>query len=100
MQTAQLNLKLQQELFGEIEVLSKVLHIPKNEWARNVLAYEVKKELEEHKQFIVREYLKGALSKQELLAVLSPEEVQSIERLLTTGKKSREDARILAAGLR
>lgn len=100
MQTAQLNLKLQQELFGEIEVLSKVLHIPKNEWARNVLAYEVKKELEEHKQFIVREYLKGAISKQELLAVLSPEEVQSIERILTTGKKGLEDARILAAGLR
>lgn len=49
MQTKQLNVKLMPELDKEIEIVSKILHIPKVDWARNVLARQVKKELEEHK---------------------------------------------------
>ena len=66
METEQLNLKLQKSLYDEIDIVSKVLHIQKNEWARNILAHEVKKELEVYRHFLVREYLKGAITKKEL----------------------------------
>ena len=100
MQTEQLNLKLEKGLYSEIELVSKVLHIQKNEWARNILAHEVKKELEEHKHFIVREYLKGAIAKKELIAVLGEKDVQDIERIAKIGRKSFEDAARLAKAMK
>lgn len=92
MQTEQLNLKLQKGLYHEIEIVSKILQIPKNEWARNVLAHEIKKELEEYKQFIVRAYMKGAITKKELTEILSKKEIEAIERILKTGRNSLDDA--------
>ena len=96
MQTEQLNIKLQKDLFQEINLISKVLHIPKNEWARNVLAYEVKKELEEHKKFIAREYMKGNITKKELISVIGKRDAQEIELILDVGKKSLSSAKKLA----
>lgn len=100
MQTEQLNLKLQKGLYNEIELVSKVLHVQKNEWARNILAHEVKKELEEHKNFLLREYLKRAISRKELVAVLGEKEVRDIDRIAKIGKKSFEDAHILAKAMK
>ena len=96
METEQLNLKLQKSLYDEIEIVSKVLHIQKNEWARNILAHEVKKELEEHRHFLVREYLKGTITKKELISVLGAHEVKDIDRIAETGKRSFDDAIRLA----
>ncbi|MEK6857347.1 MAG: hypothetical protein AABX39_02040 [Nanoarchaeota archaeon] len=96
MQSEQLNLKLDKDLFNEVELVSKVLHLPKNEWARNVLAHEVKKEIEAQKQFIVREYIKGKVTKTELVKLLGDKEVADIDRILKIGKKSFEYAKILA----
>ena len=92
METEQLNLKLQKSLYDEIDIVSKVLHVQKNEWARNILAHEVKKELEVHRHFLVREYLKGAITKKELTAVLGAQEVKDIDRIAKTGKNSFDDA--------
>lgn len=100
MQTEQLNLKLEKGLYNEIELVSKVLHIQKNEWARNILAHEVKKELEEHKQFLVREYSKGVVTRKELVDVLGEKEVEQIERITKMGKKSFEDATKLAKAMK
>jgi len=100
MQTEQLNIKMQPELHREIDLVAKILHVPKNEWARNILAYEVKKELEEHKQFIVREYLKGNVTRKELVQVLGEKEVNDIERIAKIGKKSFEDAAKLAKSMK
>lgn len=100
MQTEQLNLKLEKGLYNEIELVSKVLHLQKNEWVRNILAYEVKKELEEHKHFLVREYLKGVVTRKELVAVLGEQEVNDIERIAKVGKKSLEDAAKLAKSMK
>ena len=100
MQTEQLNLKLQKPLFQEIDIISKVLHIPKNEWARNVLAHEAKKELEEHRKFLVQEYLKGTITRLELIGVLGEKEVKNIDRIMLTGKKSFEDAKWLANAMK
>ena len=96
MQTEQLNIKLQPDLYREIELVSKVLHIQKNEWARNILAYEVKKELEDHKQSIVREYLKGEVTRKELIIVLGENEVEQIDHIAKIGRKSFQDASRLA----
>lgn len=96
MQTEQLNIKLHPELCREIELVSKVLHIQKNEWARNILAHEVKKELEAHKQFLVREFLKGSVSRKELVDVLGIQEVVHIEHIASIGKKSFDNAKQVA----
>ncbi len=96
MQSEQLNLKLEKDLFNEVELISKVLHVPKNEWARNVLAHEVKKELDAHKQFIVREYIKGNVTRKELTKVLGEKEVANIDRVVRIGKSSFDDAKLLA----
>ncbi len=43
------------ELAQEIELVSRILHIPKVDWVRNVLAHEVKKELEAMRPQLERE---------------------------------------------
>lgn len=100
MQSEQLNLKLQKPLFQEIDIISKILHLPKNEWARNVLAHEAKKELGEHKKFVVQEYVKGTITRLELVGVLGEKEVKNIDRIIIIGKKSFEDAQWLANAMK
>ena len=88
MQTKQLNVKLMPELDKEINLISKILHIPKVDWARNVLAHEVKKELEEHKSFIAIEYMKGNISRAELVEFFGKNSAEDIEYIM---KKTKED---------
>lgn len=99
-QTEQLNLKLEKDLYTEIELVSKVLHVPKNEWARGILAHEVKKELEEHKTFLVRDYFKGKISRQKLVNILGEKEVSDIDNVAKIGKKSFSDATKLAKAMK
>jgi|SRR3989338_4986262 len=94
MQTKQLNVKLMPELNQEIELISRILHIPKVDWARNVLAHEVKKELEEHKSFIATEYMKGNLSRTELGKYLGKKEIEEITFVM---KKTGEDMKAAKA---
>lgn len=100
MQMEQLNLKLQKPLFQEIDIISRVLHIPRNEWARNILAHEAKKELEEHQKFLVQEYVKGNITRLELVNILGEPEVKNIDQIMMLGKKSFEDAKWLAKTMR
>ena len=100
MQEAQLNVKLHKDLFQEIKLLSKVFHIPKNEWARSVLSHEVKKEVEEQKTVIIREYLKGTITKKELTGILGKKDVEDIEHITVVGRKSIEDAKRIAEQMR
>ncbi len=100
MQTEQLNIKVQPELFKEIDLVSRILHIPKNEWARNILAYEVKKELEEHKTFLVREYFKCNITRKELAQILGENEVRDLERIARIGRQSFEEAAKLAKAMK
>lgn len=96
MQTKQLNMKLMPELDEEIELVSKVLHIPKVDWARNVLAHEVKKELEAHKSFIAIEYMKGNLSKAELVKFLGNKDVEDVDYIMKKTKEGFKAAKQLA----
>jgi len=88
MQTKQLNVKLMPELDKDIELVSEILHIPKVDWARNVLARQVKKELEEHKSFVALEYMKGKISRAELAKFLGRKDAEDVDYIM---KKSKED---------
>mgnify|MGYP001602120045 CR=1 FL=1 len=96
MQTEQLNLKLEKDLLNEIEIVSDVLHVPKNEWARSVLARQVKKELEEHKKFIARKYINGLIKRNDLIKIFGKKEVKEIDHILSVGKRSFNNAKKLS----
>jgi len=96
MQTEQLNVKLMPELNREIELISKVLHIPKVDWARNVLAHEVKKELEEHKSFIAIEYMKGNIPKAEMVRFLGRKDAEDVEYIMKKTKEGFKAAKEMA----
>ena len=100
MQTEQLNIKLMPELSKELELVADILHIPKTDWARNVLAHEVKKELEEHKAFAAVEYMKGRISKKNLIDTLGKKDAEDIGFISKTTKKGFEDAKRLAKAMK
>ena len=96
MQTRQLNMKLMPELEQEIELISKILHIPKVDWARNVLAHEVKKELEEHKSFIAIEYMRGNISKADLVKFLGKKDAEDVAYIMKKTEEGFKAAKELA----
>jgi len=100
MQTEQLNIKLMPELAKELDLIAKILHIPKTDWARNILAHQAKKELEEHKAFVAVEYMNGKISRKELINALGNKDAEDIELITKTTKKGFEDAKKLAKSIR
>ncbi len=96
-QVMQLNVKVVPELLQEIDIVSKVLHVDRNEWVRNVLGHEVKKELEAHKTFVALAYARGLISKAELVNALGKEDAEDVEHILETNKKGLLFAKKLAA---
>ena len=100
MQTKQLNVKLMPELEKEITLISKILHIPKVDWARNVLAHEVKKELEEHKSFIAIEYMKGNLSREDLVKFFGKKSSEDVDYVMKKTKEDLKAAKELAKKLK
>ena len=88
------------ELDKEIEMVSKILHIPKVDWARNVLAHEVKKELVENKSFIAVEYMKGNLPRTELVKFLGKKDAGDVDYIMTKTKDDFKAARELAKKLK
>ena len=100
MQTEQLNIKLMPELSEELNLVANILHIPKTDWARNVLAHEVKKELQEHKAFVAVEYMKGRISKKNLIDTLGKKDALDVEFIAKTTKKGFEDAKKLAKAMK
>ncbi|MBI2657623.1 hypothetical protein HYX08_02920 [Candidatus Woesearchaeota archaeon] len=100
MQTKQLNVKLMPELDKEIELVSKILHIPKVDWARNVLAHEVKKELEEHKSFVAMEYMKGNISREDLIKIVGRKDAQDVDFIMKKTKEDFKEAKKLAKKLK
>jgi predicted transcriptional regulator len=100
MQTEQLNIKLMPELAKEVDLIASILHIPKADWVRNVLAHQVKKELEEHKAYVALEYTKGKFSKKELISALGKADSEDVEFIAKTTKKGFEDAKALAKAMK
>ena len=93
-------MKLMPELDKEIELVSKILHIPKVDWARNVLAHEVKKELEEQKSFIALEYMKGNISRADLVEFLGKKDADDVDYIMKKSKEGFKAAKGLAKRLK
>ena len=89
-------MKLMPELDKEIELVSKILHIPKVDWARNVLAHQVKKELEEHKSFVALEYMKGKLSRTELVKFIGKKDADDVDYIKKKTDEGYKAAKELA----
>ncbi|MBI4451525.1 hypothetical protein HY642_06120 [Candidatus Woesearchaeota archaeon] len=100
MQSEQLNLKLMPELAEELDLVAQVLHVPKTDWARNILAHEVKRELAEHKNFIVVEFMNGNITKAQLVNALGKKDAATIVKVMSVSKKGFEDARKIAQLMR
>jgi len=88
------------ELDKEIELISKILHIPKVDWARNVLAHEVKKELEEQKSFVALEYMRRNISKADLVKLIGKEDAEDVDYITKKTKEDFKAARELAKKLK
>lgn len=89
--TVQINLKLQSELAKEIELLARVLHIQKNEWIRNVIARQVKKELEKYKEYIALEFARGNITYDELVKYLGKKEADDIKMIYELTQAAKKD---------
>ena len=61
--------------------------------------HELKKEMEEHKAFVAVEYMKGRISKKDLISALGKKDAKDIEFIAKITKKGFEDAKKLADNL-
>jgi predicted transcriptional regulator len=91
--STQVNVRLDEELLGEIDILTKVLHISRTEWLRTTIARAVKEDTLNLKEAIAMEYAKGRISDEELKDLLGAdsEDVKFIVRQVRKGKRTIDD---------
>ncbi len=68
--STQVNIRLNEHLLQEINAITKVLHVSRSEWLRNIIAHAVKEETLNLKEAIVLEYAKGHISEEELTELI------------------------------
>lgn len=85
----QVNVRLDERLLGEIDAISKVLHVTRTEWLRGKISLAVKQETLNLKEAIALEYAKGTISKDELIELLGSDskEIIYIVKRLREGKQ-------------
>lgn len=64
--STQVNVRLNENLLKEIDAITKVLHISRNEWLRNKIAHAVKEDTLNYTEAIALEYAKGHISEREI----------------------------------
>ncbi len=94
--TVQINLKLHPELAKDIELLAKVLHIQKNEWIRNVIAKQVKKDLDEYKEHVAQGFSKGDITYDELVKYTGKKDADDIKMIREAMLSAKKDIDALA----
>ena len=84
----QVNVRLDERLLGEIDVIARVLHISRTEWLRTTIARAVKDETLNLKEATVLEFARGHITEDELRQMLGidAEDVEYIVRSITKGK--------------
>ncbi len=87
--STQVNVRLNEHLLQEIDAISKVLHVSRSEWLRNIIAHAVKEEALNLREAIALEYAKGHISEEELTELLGSEseDVKLIVKHLEKGKE-------------
>ena len=91
--STQVNVRLDEELLSEIDILTKVLHISRTEWLRMTIARAVKEDTLNLKEAIAMEYAKGKISDEELKDLLGAdsEDVKFIVRQVRKGKRTIDE---------
>ncbi|MGM0510887.1 MAG: ribbon-helix-helix protein, CopG family [Thermoplasmatota archaeon] len=87
--STQVNIRLNEHLLQEIDAITKVLHVSRSEWLRNIIAHAVKEETLNLREAIALEYAKGHISEEELNVLLGPEseDVKFIVKHLKEGEE-------------
>jgi hypothetical protein len=85
----QVNIRLEEDLLGEIDALTKVLHMSRTEWIRMKIAQALQKDTLNLTEAIALEYAKGRISDKELKNLLGTDakEIRFIVKQLKKGKK-------------
>ena len=88
----QVNVRLDKHLLGEIDVISKVLHISRTEWMRSKIARAAKDDTLALMESIVLEYARGHITDEELTRILGSdaEDIRFVVGHVRKGRKSVE----------
>ena len=91
--STQVNVRLDDTLLDEIDLISKVLHISRTEWLRMKIALAVKDDSLKLSESIALEYAKGRITEKELRNLLGSDadEIVYIVKHMKRGKKYIED---------
>jgi len=87
--TTQINIRLNEHLLQEINILAHMLHVPRSEWLRMKLAEAVKEDLLKYREALAMEYTMGHISYEELQTAIGheAEDVRMISEMTQKGKK-------------
>ncbi len=91
-------LRVEPKLKREVELVAKVLHVSPSEWLRTRVAYEVKHLVDDLKSQIVFEYMKGNLTKKELIELFG-KTAEDIDFIVEKTKKDLLKAKKLSKQL-
>ncbi len=85
----QVNIRLDEDLLSEIDIISKVLHISRTEWMRAKIARAAKDDTLNLMEAIVLEYSRGHITDEELNEILGSDadEIRFIVGHVKKGKK-------------
>jgi predicted transcriptional regulator len=85
----QVNVRLEKQLLGDIDLLAKVLRISRTEWLRTTIARAVKDETLNLREAIILEFARGNVSKTELRKIFGSEakDIEYITYITKKGKK-------------
>jgi predicted transcriptional regulator len=86
----QVNVRLDDHLLNEIDIITKVLHITRTEWLRTKIARAVKDDTLDLMEAIVLEYARGHISDDELNEILGTD-AEEIRLVVHHVKKGRKD---------
>jgi len=88
MQTEQLNIRLSTDLVNDLDVVSRLLKVNKSEWIKTKLAEEVQEEKTRLLMELGNLYVKGMVTKKEVVSLVGKEIADRMESTQLTAMKS------------
>ena len=86
----QVNIRLDESLLSEIDMIAKVLHISRTEWLRTKIARAAKEDTLNLMEAIVLEYARGNISDKELKDMLGSD-ADDVKFVVDHVKKGKKD---------
>lgn len=88
MQTEQMNIRLSQDLIGDLEVVSGLLKINRTEWVKTKLAEEIHREKNRLLMELSTLYAQGMITKQNVEELVGTEIAEEMEFIKKTAIES------------